>query len=328
VAELVTGPHGATVDGVLHLSPDGHVTIEGYQVQTTRTPNGLRYDVRTPAGDELSWTAPPTTPQSTPQTRPQIMPATVARRTLILGGARSGKSTEAERLLADHPDTLYVATGYSPSAPDAYDRRSAQVGRSAQDQQDRRSTQDQQDRRSTQDQQDRRSTQDQQDRRSTQDQQDRRSTQDQQDGRSEQDEQDDQAGDAEWAERIARHRARRPSTWGLAETIDLVPLLRADGPPLLIDCLTLWLSRTMDACEVWTEPARAAEVETRIDDLAAAWSATPRLVVAVSNEVGSGIVPATASGRLFRDLMGRVNTAIAHHSDTVLWCVAGRITPL
>jgi adenosyl cobinamide kinase/adenosyl cobinamide phosphate guanylyltransferase len=310
VAELVTGPHGATVDGVLHLSPDGHVTIEGYQVQTTRTPNGLRYDVRTPAGDELSWTAPPTTPQSTPQTRPQIMPATVARRTLILGGARSGKSTEAERLLADHPDTLYVATGYSPSAPDAYDRRSAQVGRSAQDAQDRRSAQDQQDRRSTQDQQD------------------RRSTQDQQDGRSEQDEQDDQAGDAEWAERIARHRARRPSTWGLAESIDLVPLLRADGPPLLIDCLTLWLSRTMDACEVWTEPSRAAEVETRIDDLAAAWSATPRLVVAVSNEVGSGIVPATASGRLFRDLMGRVNTAIAHHSDTVLWGVAGRLTSL
>ena len=63
--------------------------------------------------------------------------------------------------------------------------------------------------------------------------------------------------------------------------------------------------------------------------LAAAWAATPRLVVAVSNEVGSGIVPAYAlGGRLFRDLMGRVDTAVAHHSDTVLWCVAGRITAL
>ncbi|ADB31772.1 cobalbumin biosynthesis protein [Kribbella flavida DSM 17836] len=232
MAELVTGPDGAVVDGVLRLDGSG-VEVEGYRVTTTRTARGLRYDVRTPDGSELSWTA-----QGT------------GRRTLVLGGARSGKSTEAERLLASSPDTLYVATGGDGSA------------------------------------------------------------------------------DPEWAARIALHRSRRPASWGLAETIDLVPLLEADGPPLLIDCLTLWLARTMDACDIWAHPERTGEVEQRIEQLAAAWSGTSRVVVAVSNEVGSGLVPADPGSRLFRDLMGRLNTVIAHRADTVLWCVAGRAVPL
>ena len=81
MAELVTGPYGATVDGVLHLGTDGHLAIP-YEVRTTRTSSGLRYDVRTPDGEELSWTA-PITPE--------------ARRTLILGGAPlSASPTEAE----------------------------------------------------------------------------------------------------------------------------------------------------------------------------------------------------------------------------------------
>jgi adenosylcobinamide kinase/adenosylcobinamide-phosphate guanylyltransferase len=233
MADLVTGPDGAVVDGVLRLGADGSMLAAGYEVRTTQTPRGLRYDVRTPHGEELSWTAPRT-----------------ARRTLILGGARSGKSTEAERLMADHIDTVYVATG------------------------------------------------------------------------------GDGSSDPEWAERISRHRSRRPASWGLVETIDLVPLLRTPGPPLLIDCLTLWLARTMDACEVWADLSRSAVVEQRIQELAAAWSGTSRLVVAVSNEVGSGVVPADAGTRLFRDLMGRVNAAISHRCDSVLWCVAGRTVAL
>lgn len=234
MAELVTTADGAVVDGVLRLTADGFTPVDGYQVSTTRTPTGVRYDVLTPAGDQVAWTAP-----------------AVTERTLILGGARSGKSTEAERLLAGQLDTVYVATGYVPGE-----------------------------------------------------------------------------SDAEWAERIALHRARRPATWGLVETVDLVPLLDSPGPPLLIDCLTLWLARTMDACEVWSTPARVTEVEERIDALAAAWSGTRRRVVAVSNEVGAGVVPAEAGTRLYRDLMGRVNTTIARHSDTVLWCVAGRTVVL
>jgi adenosylcobinamide kinase/adenosylcobinamide-phosphate guanylyltransferase len=234
MAELVTGPDGAIVDGVLRLGADGEVAVAGYEVSTTRTPNGLRYDIRTPDGEQLSWTAP---------TQP-------ARRTLVLGGARSGKSTAAERLLGDYQDTVYVATG------------------------------------------------------------------------------GDGANDPEWADRIAMHRARRPASWGLAETIELVPLLESAGSPLLIDCLTLWLARVMDECEVWADHARASAVETRIEQLADAWSRTSRTVVAVSNEVGSGVVPADAGTRLYRDLMGRVNATIARRSDSVLWCVAGRTVGL
>ena len=138
----------------------------------------------------------------------------------------------------------------------------------------------------------------------------------------------DDSGDAEWAERVAKHRARRPATWGLVETIDLVPLLESSGPPLLIDCLTLWLSRTMDALDVWSDLSRAGLIEQRIADLADAWSRTPRLVIAVSNDIGSGVVPADAGTRLFRDLMGRLNTAISLASDQVLWTIAGRTLPL
>ncbi|TDO69646.1 adenosylcobinamide kinase /adenosylcobinamide-phosphate guanylyltransferase [Kribbella sp. VKM Ac-2571] len=171
-------------------------------------------------------------------------------RTLILGGARSGKSVAAERLLSAEPDVLYVATGGNDS------------------------------------------------------------------------------GDAEWADRVAKHQARRPASWGLAETIDLVPLLESSGPPLLIDCLTLWLSRTMDNVDVWSDLDRAGLVEQAIAGLADAWSATARRVVAVSNDVGSGIVPADPGTRLFRDLMGRLNTTISLASDQVLWTVAGRTLPL
>jgi adenosylcobinamide kinase/adenosylcobinamide-phosphate guanylyltransferase len=138
----------------------------------------------------------------------------------------------------------------------------------------------------------------------------------------------DDSGDAEWAERVAKHQARRPATWGLVETIDLVPLLESSGPPLLIDCLTLWLSRTMDALDVWSDLSRAGLIEQRIADLADAWSRTPRLVIAVSNDIGSGVVPADAGTRLFRDLMGRLNTAISLASDQVLWTIAGRTLPL
>lgn len=250
MAELITSADGAVVDGVLHLGADGNVTVQGYEVRTTRTSDGLRYDIRTPDGEQLSWTAPLLASRDHGGLVSRDPGTLGGYRMLILGGARSGKSTEAEHLLADHPDTLYVATGGNGSA------------------------------------------------------------------------------DPEWAERIAHHRARRPSSWGLAETIDLVPLLDSAGPPLLIDCLTLWLARTMDSCDVWADPSRSGEVETRIEELTAAWSRTPRLAVAVSNEVGSGVVPADTGTRLFRDLMGRVNTSISHHSDTVLWCVAGRVTAL
>jgi adenosylcobinamide kinase/adenosylcobinamide-phosphate guanylyltransferase len=151
------------------------------------------------------------------------------RRVLITGGARSGKSQEAERRLSGAPEVIYVAT--AEEYPD----------------------------------------------------------------------------DAEWSARLEAHRSRRPAHWTTVETAVLVPLLRSAGPPLLIDDLGLWLVR---------------ECEDH-DALVTAWRECQREVVLVTNEVGSGVVPMTASGRAFRDALGRLNARIAAESDEVWQCVAG-----
>ncbi|MFI9647601.1 bifunctional adenosylcobinamide kinase/adenosylcobinamide-phosphate guanylyltransferase [Streptomyces sp. NPDC052040] len=178
----------------------------------------------------------------------------VPRRTLVLGGARSGKSVEAERRLEAFPDVLYVATGGT------------------------------------------------------------------------------RGGDTEWAARVAAHRERRPGSWRTTETCDLVPLLKEDGPPLLIDCLSLWLTDAMDAVDAWDDAEWAGGGERalrgRMAELAAAVRETRRTVVAVSNEVGSGIVPATASGRRYRDELGRLNAVFAAECEHVLLMTAGQALTL
>jgi adenosylcobinamide kinase/adenosylcobinamide-phosphate guanylyltransferase len=114
------------------------------------------------------------------------------------------------------------------------------------------------------------------------------------------------------------------------ETCDLVPLLAdADGSPLLIDCLALWLTDAMDTVGAWDDDVWAGggrrELHDRIAALASAWRGTRRrVVVAVSNEAGSGVVPATASGRRFRDELGRLNASLAAESEHVLLVVAGQ----
>ncbi len=79
--------------------------------------------------------------------------------------------------------------------------------------------------------------------------------------------------------------------------------------------------------DVWNGGDVAA-VDSDIDELLDAWKACRVPVVAVSNEVGSGVVPATASGRLFRDLLGRLNASVASVSDSVTLVVAGIPMPL
>ena len=188
---------------------------------------------------------------------PPARPA--GRRTLVLGGARSGKSREAERLLAAEAEVTYLATAYPPGDHDP-----------------------------------------------------------------------------EWAARVAAHRSRRPAHWRTVETLDLAGLLAAPGGPLLVDCLTLWLTRVIDAHDAWpvdagpdqSERPATRAVLAEVDRLVSAWRATSRRVVAVSNEVGQGVVPATAAGRLFRDLMGLLNTRMAAETEDVRWCVAGRVSRL
>ncbi|RBY95280.1 adenosylcobinamide kinase/adenosylcobinamide phosphate guanyltransferase [Blastococcus sp. TF02-8] len=131
-------------------------------------------------------------------------------------------------------------------------------------------------------------------------------------------------GDPEWAARVALHRDRRPGTWRTLETVDLVGVLGRSGPPVLVDCLSTWLARAMDDCGVWTEEAGADERLARaVDDVVAAWAGTRRRVVAVSNEVGSGVVPATVSGRRYRDELGILNARVAAASQRVELLVAG-----
>lgn len=130
--------------------------------------------------------------------------------------------------------------------------------------------------------------------------------------------------DAEWAERIDLHRARRPASWNTVETLDLPGVLRRPGPPVLVDCLTTWLAGVMDESGVWAEEAGAdARLATAVDACVEAWSRPARRVIGVSNEVGSGIVPATPSGRRFRDELGILNARIAAVSDHVWLVTAG-----
>jgi len=122
----------------------------------------------------------------------------------------------------------------------------------------------------------------------------------------------DRPGDDEWTLRIAAHRARRPEHWKTIETSDVAAVLAADGPPVLIDSITLWVAGVLDE-----------QLEQRADDLIAAWEATSRSAVAVSDEVGSGVVPESPSGRLFRDALGEVNQRLAASADEVYLVVAG-----
>lgn len=185
-------------------------------------------------------------------------------RVLVLGGARSGKSVTAERLLAGRDRVDYVATGAVPDA-----------------------------------------------------------------------------SDPEWAARVAIHQERRPPRWATLETRDLEgvlatpdlpgPDLRALGlpareltTPVLVDCLSTWLAGVMDECGLWSAAAGADKaLAARVDGLLDAWQSTRRIVVAVSNEVGSGVVPATASGVRYRDELGALNTRIAAQCQQVWLCTAG-----
>jgi len=130
--------------------------------------------------------------------------------------------------------------------------------------------------------------------------------------------------DAEWDDRVALHRARRPASWRTLETVDLPAVLRSPGPPVLLDCLSTWLARAMDDCGSWTDaPDADARLTAAMDDVVEAWTRAVRSVVAVSNEVGSGVVPATPSGRRYRDELGVLNARIAAASDRVWLMTAG-----
>lgn len=218
------------------------------------------------------------------------------RRTLVLGGARSGKSVEAERRLAAFPDVVYVATGGTRDGDQDWAQR-VSLHR------ERRPS--------------------------------------------------------SW---------RTVETCDLLPLLGAGPDTEAAGPgaeaagpgrggavpgtgagapgagpgpgtgrpagtsPLLIDCLALWLTHVMDDVRAWDDATWEAggreALRKRTDALVAALRETRRPVVAVSNEVGSGVVPATPAGRRFRDELGRLNAAFAAECEQVLLVVAGQALAL
>ena len=125
-----------------------------------------------------------------------------------------------------------------------------------------------------------------------------------------------EAGDAEMAERIDRHRAERPSGWTtVEEPVDLARALAAvpSSDTAIVDCLSLWVANVgeigVDAAS--TEASRVAV-------------GRDGLTIAVTNEVGLGIVPANELARAYRDDLGRVNAQWVEAADEAWFVVAGR----
>jgi adenosylcobinamide kinase/adenosylcobinamide-phosphate guanylyltransferase len=131
--------------------------------------------------------------------------------------------------------------------------------------------------------------------------------------------------DAEWRERVVAHRLRRPAGWTTIETGDLAAVYAgADAAPTLIDSLTGWLTGLLDDSGAWQNlPGWRQRVEEGIDALVNAVRSSRRHSIAVSDEVGGGIVPESAAGRLFRDLLGTLNQRVAAEADEVWLVTAG-----
>ena len=131
-----------------------------------------------------------------------------------------------------------------------------------------------------------------------------------------------EAGDEEMTERIARHRADRPSEWltveeplRLRESLEAVPAESC----VIVDCLSLWVANLLERGNDVEDAATAAAN-------VAADRASP--TIAVSNEVGMGVVPATPLGRTYRDVLGRVNAIWAEAADESYLVVAGKALKL
>ena len=127
--------------------------------------------------------------------------------------------------------------------------------------------------------------------------------------------------DDEMKRRVARHQKERSQTWVTVEAPLNLPeaILQnsRSGDVVLVDCLTLWVSNLL------METGDESKIEEAISQFIKAIEKAAGPVVLVSNEVGTGIVPENALARQYRDIIGRVNQAVAKTADKVIWMVAG-----
>ncbi len=132
-----------------------------------------------------------------------------------------------------------------------------------------------------------------------------------------------QAGDDEMAERIARHKASRPSTWRtIEEPLELASALQSEATAadvVLIDCMTLWLNNLM----LRQGGASETEVLDQVDRLLDVYKKGTASYIMVSGEVGLGLVPPYPLGRSYRDLLGWMNQKVAGQANKVFLMVAG-----
>jgi histidinol-phosphate/aromatic aminotransferase/cobyric acid decarboxylase-like protein/adenosyl cobinamide kinase/adenosyl cobinamide phosphate guanylyltransferase len=146
------------------------------------------------------------------------------------------------------------------------------------------------------------------------------------------------AGDPEMAERIARHRHRRPASWRTVESDDPASAVVAEGESLLVDGVAPWLARLMREGGLWTDEAVAplgaegrASLERAVAAVRAfaqAAAARPGVTLVVAEESGLGLVPHGAGPRRYLDLAGEALQELARHAERVLLVVVGRTIDL
>ena len=133
--------------------------------------------------------------------------------------------------------------------------------------------------------------------------------------------------------RVSDHRAARPSEWQTIEeplrVVEHLQELPASTDGCLFDCLTLWTSNLIFSCpDDMNETSVRRFVLEAVEALIAHQSASGIPLIIVSNEVGAGIVPEYALGRLYRDLLGEANQLLGLAADRLYATVAGHYVEL
>ena len=133
--------------------------------------------------------------------------------------------------------------------------------------------------------------------------------------------------DDEMDARIALHRRQRDGQGWITveEPLQLAQALRdtADSAVVLVDCLTLWINNVLYQAEQQQQTVNEQQILELCLEVANASRLGERTVIFVTNELGMGLVPADATSRLYRDLVGRCNQTLAALADEAVFMVSG-----